>query len=164
MAKSLIRKIDYTMTNKTNSIRFSQQNTSGFTLIEVMVASVILFSVIATVSMVYRGAFLSSEKANSHINLASVLPAVLATIQQEVQACSRTSETEINQNSSAWQVNYQWSAKLLKYKAAPEKLDVDSGNYIKPPLKYKLWEVFLILELNGLSKQYTYNELGWTDD
>ena len=152
------------MIKKTNLTKSFSQNNNGFTLIEVMVAAVILFSVIATVSMVYRGAFLSSEKANKHTNLASVLPAVLATIQEEVQVRSRTSVTEINQDSSAWQVNYQWSAKLLKFKAAPEKLDVDSGDFIKPPLKYKLWEVSLVLELNGLSKQYTYNELGWTND
>ena len=152
------------MTNKSNHTRYHTVNNSGFTLIEVMVAAVILFSVIATVSMVYRGAFLSSEKANNHVNLTSVLPAVLATIKQELQDISRSSETEISHSANAWQIKYQWTAKLLKFKSAPEKLDVDTGNFVKPPLKYKLWQVELALEFNGLTKQYSYNELGWTDD
>ena len=152
------------MSNKAHNIRFIKRNNAGFTLIEVMVAAVILFSVIATVSMVYRGAFLSSEKANNHTNLASVLPSVLATIRQEVQEVSRTSETDITRRSNAWSVNYQWSAKILKLKAAPEKLDVDTGNFVQPPMKYKLWQVTLTLKLNGITRQYNYNELGWTND
>jgi len=152
------------MTNNVAKFKSRIRVNSGFTLIEVMVAAVILFSVIATVSMVYRGAFLSSEKANKHINLTGVLPAVLASIKQELQDVSRSSETEVSRSTNAWQVKYQWSAKLLKLKSAPEKLDVDTGNFVKPPLKYKLWRVELTLERDGLVKQYSYNELGWTDD
>lgn len=152
------------MINKINHIKYLKHNNSGFTLIEVMVAAVILFSVIATVSMVYRGAFLSSEKANNHISMTSVLPSVLANIQQTIQEQSKNALTELNYQDSAWQVKYQWSAKLLKFKSAPEKLDVDSGNFITPPLKYKLWQVVLILKFNGVEKTYNYNELGWTDD
>ncbi len=147
-----------------NNIRINKSEIAGFTLIEVMVAAVILFSVIATVSMVYRGAFLSSEKANNHINLTSVLPSVLENIKKDIQDVSLTNVTEVVQNSSAWLVKYQWKAKVIQFKSAPEKLDVDSGNFIIPPKKYKLWEIDLTLEFNGLVKQYRYNELGWTND
>jgi len=146
------------------NIKNSTVKNSGFTLIEVMIASVILFSVIATVSMIYRGAFLSSEKANNHINITGVLPSVLAIVQQNIREQSKNSLTELREQGNAWQIKYQWSAKLLKFKSAPDKLDVDSGDFVKPPLKYKLWQVSLTLEAKGLTKQYSYNELGWTDD
>jgi len=152
------------MINQTKQLApFNRKNT-GFTLIEVMVASVILFSVIATVSMIYRGAFLSSEKANSHITITGVLPSVLANVQQNIREQSNSSLTELSNQGDAWQVNYQWQAKLIEHKSAPVKLDVDTGDYITPPLKYKLWQVALTLELNGLEKKYNYNELGWTND
>ena len=64
---------------------------AGFTLIEILVASVILFASLAVVSMIYRGAYLSSEKATQHVNISKVLPAVLSTIEYEIQQHSLTS-------------------------------------------------------------------------
>jgi len=146
------------------SSRVAATRVSGFTLIEVMVASVILFTAIATVSMIYRGAFLSSEKANNHINLSAVLPSVLATIRQDIRLQGNSTISQLKQQSSTWQVNYHWQADLIEQKSAPETFDVDSGKLFTPPAKYKLWQVVLILERNGVTKQYQFNELSWTDE
>lgn len=146
-----------------NHIRNFKHNNSGFTLIEVMVAAVILFSVIATVSMVYRGAFLSSEKATKHVSISAVLPSVLATVKEEIQQQGKLSETTLSYKGNAWSVDYQWSASLVQYKAAPTQYDIDSGTMITPPKKYKLWLVDLTLQINGLIKQYQFNEYSWNE-
>jgi len=135
----------------------------GFTLIEIMVSAVILFSVIATVSMVYRGAFISSEKAAKSIEIVGVLPSILATLREDIRQQGKSSLTELNHSDNVWGVNYNWKAKLIDFKSAPEKFDVDSGKFITPPKKYKLWQVTLTLEKNGLSKQYQLKELSWLD-
>ena len=141
-----------------------RQHVQGFTLIEILVASVILFSSIATVSMVYRGAFLSSERANKHVNVTAVLPAILAIIKNEIQIQSNSTEVTLNNKSSAWAVNYHWQASLLAFKTAPPLFDVDSGKMSTPPKKYKLWLVNLTLESNGLTKRFQFNEYSWTHD
>ena len=135
----------------------------GFTLIEVMVAAVILFSVIASVSMIYRGAFISSEKANNHVEIAGVLPSILASLRYDIRQQGNSASTELSQQGSTWNVNYHWQAKLIDFKSAPEKFDVDTGKFITPPKKYKLWQVVLTLESNGLKKQYQLKELSWSD-
>jgi len=141
----------------------SYKKNSGFTLIEVMVAAVILFSVIASVSMIYRGAFISSQKANNNIEISGVLPSILATLRFDIRQQGNSSLTELNKQGNVWGINYQWQAQLIAFKSAPEKFDVDRGEFITPPKKYKLWQVTLILKKNGLTKQYTLKELSWSD-
>jgi len=140
------------------------KQTSGFTLVEILVASVILFASIAMVSMVYRGAYISSEKADGHINITSVLPAILATIREDIRAQGNSNSTQLTQQNNMWDVDYNWSASLLQQKSAPERLDPDSGEFITPPKKYKLWQVDLTLKRNKLIKQYQFNELSWLND
>jgi len=146
-----------------NSLCISNFKTQGFTLIEVMVAAVILFSVIASVSMIYRGAFISSQKANDHIKITGVLPSVLSTVRYNLRQQGNSPLTEINDQGNTWDVSYQWQAELLEYKSAPDRFDVDNGKFITPQKKYKLWQVTLILKNNGLSKKYKYKELSWSD-
>lgn len=136
----------------------------GFTLIEVLVASVILFSSIALVSMVYRGAFLSSEKANNHITISGVLPSVLSTIKQNIQNQGNSTANQFNDESSTWGVEYQWQASLIEQKSAPRKFDPNTQQLDNPPLKYKLWQVQLTLSANGVMKEYQFTELSWSDD
>ncbi|MFT6985512.1 MAG: hypothetical protein ACJAT7_001322 [Psychromonas sp.] len=127
-------------------------------------AAVILFSSIATVSMIYSGAFLSSEKANKHIKIAAVLPSVLAAVKSEIQQQGNGNELALSQTNNAWDVTYEWQASLLKHKAAQPIFDTDTGKMTDPPQKFKLWMVELTLEYSGLTKNYHFNELSWNDD
>jgi len=135
----------------------------GFTLIEVLVASVILFTAVATVSMVYRGAYISSEKANNHVVISGMLPSLLTKIQVDIRSKGMFPETQIFGEGSSWGVDYQWQADLLEHKSAPTKLDPDSGSYVTPPQKYYLWLVNLSLHYKGMSKKYSFRELSWND-
>lgn len=147
-----------------NHTRLFKQSNSGFTLIEVMVAAVILFSVIATVSMVYRGAFLSSEKADKHINLAAVMPSILAVIKADIQSKENERKNLLTGKNSAWQVNYQWQATLLEQKSPPKKYDPFTQKLADAEIKYKLWQVQLTLRYKNLVKQYQFKELSWLHD
>jgi len=137
---------------------------SGFTLVEILVASVILFASIAMVSMVYRGAYISSDKADGHINITGVLPAVLATIRDDIRARGNSNLTELINEANMWDVNYQWQASLLQHKSPPKRYDLDSGSFVIPAKKYKLWQVDLTLKRDNLVKQYQFNELSWLND
>ena len=148
---------------KVNKIKLPSSN-QGFTLIEILVASVILFSAIAMVSLVYRGAFLSSEKANNHITITGVLPSVLSTIKQSIRNKGNSTANQLSDKNSTWGVDYHWNANLIENKSAPRKLDPFTQQLDNPPLKYKLWLVHLTLVTNGLTKEYNFNELSWSDD
>jgi len=151
------------MIKNSKQATYTNNRTHGFTLIEVMVASVILFSVIATVSMIYRGAFISSEKANNHINITSVLPSVLAIIRDDIRNKENAKATLLTNKANVWQVNYQWQANVVEQKFPPKKFDPFTSELTNSPKKYKLWQVQLSLESNGLSKSYSFNEISWVN-
>jgi prepilin-type N-terminal cleavage/methylation domain-containing protein len=136
----------------------------GFTLIEVLVAAVILFSSIAMVTMVFRGAFISSEKANNHMVISGVLPAVLATLRQDIRLQGNLTLTQLTNNGAMWDVDYQWQAVLLSYESAPEKFEPLSLKLVSLAPKYKLWEVQLTLKYKSLLKHYQFNELSWSSE
>lgn len=152
------------MSNSKHYQKIFKKPASGFTLIEVLVASVILFSSIATVSMIYRGAFMSSEKANTHITINGVLPSILSSIRHEVRSQANSEQTQLSGISSAWEVSYKWQATLQKFNSAPSRLDPNSGQLVTPPPKYKLWEITLDLQYGGITKIYQFNELSWNND
>jgi prepilin-type N-terminal cleavage/methylation domain-containing protein len=147
-----------------NSQQFAVRKNSGFTLIEVLVASVILFASIAMVSMVYRGAFVSSEKANSHIVISGVLPSVLVNIRNSIRIQGNSTNNQLSEQNATWDVDYQWQAQLISNQGAPAKLDPFTHQLTVQPLKYKLWQVNLTLTYKSLTKQYQFNELSWTDN
>ena len=134
----------------------------GFTLIEVLVATVILISSLAAISMVYRGAFVSSEKADNHMIISGVIPSVLSSIQQEIRA---NDQSDLLQGEGrAWDTEYRWQANLVDFKSAPARFDVESRKLVTPAKRYKLWQVTLSLTYNNMSKDYQYNELSWINE
>jgi len=137
---------------------------TGFTLIEVLVASVILFASIATVSMIYRGAFISSEKANNHMVISGVLPATLANMRADIREQGNSNKTQLSDSGNTWSVDYKWTAKLISHKSAPKRFDTSTGEFVTPKKKYKLWQVELVFEYKGLMKNYQLRELSWASD
>jgi len=146
------------------SLKKSKRTQSaGFTLIEVMVAAVILFSVIATVSMVYKGAYLTSEKSNSHIVVSGAVPIILVNIKEHIRAEGDNTATKLSGEDVLWGVQFEWQANLQYIKAAPSQFDPDLGKEIKSPEKYKLWQVILNIHYKSLSQLYKYNEISWNE-
>lgn len=143
---------------------YSLNNKSeGFTLIEVLVASVILFSAIATVSMIYRGAYISSQKADAHVNIAGIVPIVLDKIRENIREKGNAESVVLKGSDIAFGVNYHWLANQTAFKGPPEYFDPDSGKIIQSDNKYKLWKIDVELSYGVASKQYQFKELSWND-
>jgi len=136
----------------------------GFSLVEVLVASVILFSAIASVTMIYRGAFISSKTAEGHVELAGVLPSILSVIRQDIRNQGALPLSELSNQGNAWGVDYQWQATQQSFLPPQPVFSPDSGRLEEFPAKYKLWQVSLILSKDKLHKQYQFNEVSWHNE
>ncbi len=152
------------MINNKNGANFGPNKSTGFTLIEVMVASVILFASIAVVSVVYRGAFISSQKAEQHVELSGVLPTVLANIRDEIRSNGNNDLTDISGKSAVWAIKYEWQANLITIKAAAATFSPESGLMETSKPRYKFWQVNLVLTSKSLTKQYSFNEVSWLNE
>ncbi|WDE00520.1 type IV pilus modification PilV family protein [Thalassomonas actiniarum] len=141
----------------------AKKSTAGFTLIEILVASVILFSSIAVVSVVYKGAYLASEKADSHMTIAGAVPIILGNIREKIRGQGNADDIQLHGNDVAWGVVYQWRADQLDFKPPPVSFDIDSGQMIESDNKYKLWQVEVTLTYSNASHTFEFNELSWNE-
>lgn len=138
-------------------------NQSGFTLIELLVATIILFMAMGAVSLIYRGAFISSEKASNHVNIVANVPALLSQIKQQVQSAP-PQQTQLNGQGTAWQSSYTWQASVEKTKVVVDAASsLEFGEQMATKKQFKLWQVTLTLNSHGIVKNYTFNEVSWHD-
>lgn len=132
---------------------------SGFTLIEILISGVILFSVISIVSSIYRGAVLSSSKASKSIELSAAVPLLLDTIRFHIRESKETST--LSQDGVIDGIVFEWQASVIKEGAPPKRFSPEDGSIINFTTRFYLWKVELQLEKDERQAYYEFEELTW---
>jgi Tfp pilus assembly protein PilV len=130
----------------------------GFTLIEVLVSAFILFLVLAAISMVYRGALLSSHKAERTLQFSALVVPISEQIRFQIQ--SSTNNAQQGQGSMG-AVTYKWVAQQEFASQAPPLLDAESGGVSQSNNIFTLWHVSLTLQLKTTTREYYFYEVSW---
>lgn len=132
---------------KTNQISGSK----GFTLLEVLIASLIIFSAIALTSVVYSNSLSSSLKAQRAVKIATILPIMQDSIASELML---SKERTGSGKGSLAEVTYEWKAKVNKQ----EEL---VGDIMSERLTGRfaiLWDVELSITYQNIIRIYDYQE------
>ncbi|WPU34598.1 prepilin-type N-terminal cleavage/methylation domain-containing protein [Pseudoalteromonas piscicida] len=135
----------------------------GFTLVEILVSVVILVTTITGVSMIYRGALVSSEKAQSHVAMAAKIPAILHQAQKQIRAAEFNS-TQLSDQTTLGQVSYEWQANTISKKEIRGNNRAKNESMIEQNLdynEYKLWRVNLTVKFKGAQEQFEFYEVSW---
>jgi hypothetical protein len=133
----------------------SNEKASGFTLIEVLLAAFILFSVITSMTLVYRGAVLSSEKAERSLLISSSVPSIRIIVTEAFRDNPRLYDH--SGEGTHGPLSYQWTATLTHQGQPSLLLQQDTGK----DLRYYLWLVELQVSYSGASKYYSFSEISW---
>jgi len=133
----------------------------GFTLIEVLIAGVILFMVIAMTTLVYRSALLSSNKAQQVLAITGYLPIIIDNITHELHQQDTGMQNSLQGGGISMQVAYNWQARLIQAKSALTRIDFFTGQAVTQPARYRLWQVEIELTLGSSSRRYEYEELSY---
>ena len=136
------------------------KSSQGFTLLEILVASTILFSSIAVVSLIFKTSYVASEKATIHVEQAGIIKALVTSIQLTIREKTQQNTNNLNGSGVIWGVPYEWQAELIANKPPPNKFNADTGNVESYSARYKLWNVVLSTGKNN-KRQFEYNELSW---
>ena len=135
----------------------------GFTLIEILVASLILFSSLSVVSLVYKGSYLSSEKATTTIVLSGTIRQILSSVSRIIKENGNKDLELLEGEGMSWGVEYSWKAELSMFTNAPQTFDPDSGQMVDMGNKYKLWKVSIETKIKNTTSEYQFYELSWND-
>ena len=129
----------------------------GFTLLEVLMAGFILFLTIAAMTLVYRGALFSSEKADKFLQMSSAVMPIRQIISDKLrQADYRDAGTG---DGSYGYVDYSWKANLT-YSGKPSRI-LQEGASSDPDLEYYLWQVDISLSSGTLNRKYQFSMVTW---
>jgi len=131
----------------------------GFTLIEVLIAGVILFMVIASTTLVYRSALLSSNKAQQTLTITGYIPIIADNITEQLQQLDLGKQNKLQGDGRFMDVSYSWQGSLIQAKAAQPLLDGFSGQTVEQAPRYRLWQIDLELNLGTSQKRYQYEDL-----
>ena len=128
---------------------------SGFTLLEVLLAGFILFLTIMAMTLVYRGALLSSAKSEQSLSVVASVPSIRAIISEKFH---RSVSEGIYFGSGVFgSVKFSWVA-TLRLEAEPNRIFADDSG-LDAEFRYSLWDVELTLTKGSLIRRYSFSEV-----
>jgi len=130
---------------------------SGFTLLEVLLAGFILFITISTMTMVYQGAVIASEKANASLKLSAAISPIRQLITDGFQYGIFAEQKEGHGQYGS--VTYYWKAVMVQKGMPSEVIQEDSG--MGESLRFFLWQIDLNLVSESMTRNYQFSEISW---
>ncbi len=129
----------------------------GFTLIEVLIASVILFLFLAIASQAFNQSATASRKAERAAKIAGLIPLLTENIRNKIIAAKQTSVQ--NDSGSLLDLSYQWEATLLERLGPPIRPYVEIEDDTSD--RFNLWQVNVIVSDGSYQRRWQYEELTW---
>jgi len=134
----------------------------GFTLVEVLIAAVIMFTVLATATLSLRGALTASERASRTTELLAPLPWITSTIRDSLrEKVSDSATPEHSGEGVLFGVDYRFRAQLIRMGSPPRRFDPEAADFVEYSPRFGLYDVELTLEREGESSRFVYQELAW---
>jgi prepilin-type N-terminal cleavage/methylation domain-containing protein len=129
----------------------------GFSLIEVLIASFILFISLAVFTHVFRGALLSSEKAEANVSTALYTQLISDKISSVLKNSHQLPQA--NGQGTLMGREYTWTAFIISSSQPPKR-------YIGRVLSQadhvvKLWQVKLSVKDGNKTQEYAFEEVTW---
>ena len=131
----------------------------GFTLIEVLIAAVILFGSISIVSQAFRGSVTSSVKAKRSVQAAAIVPFLLSTIEYRLQ--NQSLNEVAFQEGVIDKAMFTWTASVIKKDGPPARLSPEDGEVTIFDDKFYLWQVNLTVQQQETKNEYSYKQITW---
>ena len=137
----------------------SFRDNAGFTLVEVLIAAMILFSTLTVGTMAYRTSVRLFGKVTLTAVIAGALPDIMAQVKESLMESKNSGEALYNKD-----IRYSWKANEIKssrnIRGRSEFGGIDYGSF-----QVFLQNVVLTVayEADGVKKetQYAYQELVW---
>jgi len=134
-----------------------KKSVMGFTLIEVLIASFIMFISLAAFTLVFRSALLSSEKAELNVSSAAYTNLIVGKISSELKNSHQLTTSQ--GTGLLLGRKYQWQARVISATNPPARY---FGNVLaQAEHQAKLWQVNLSVQVGNKLSDYSFEEITW---
>ena len=131
----------------------------GMTLVEVLIASTILFLVVTVVSESYRGSLSAELRAQRVVELLTPVPLIVSKIRSDLR---KTPESLVEGQGILAGVTFRYKAVSRRFDPPPPKFDPDLSDFVAYEPRFRLYQVNLSLSRGASSRSFSYQELAWT--
>jgi Tfp pilus assembly protein PilV len=135
------------------------KHAKGFTLVEVLIAAVILFTALSLSAVTIKTLRQSSAQAEKVIKTLQPARMIALTIQQQIR---NNPQDTMSGNGTLYDVSYQWRAVVIKTGSPPPRFDVETST-TGAGLSERFWLYEVEMELNyaDRTEQLQFKELAW---
>lgn len=126
---------------------------AGFTVIEVLIASFILFLVISSASLIFSSTVKSKQSATQSLLLYSYVPVLMDHIEAQIQYHDNMTSGK----GYFMGVNYTWRAAVSERKP----VDFEQGVGTTPTNEALLWKVILTVSVDRKSENFDFSVVSW---
>jgi prepilin-type N-terminal cleavage/methylation domain-containing protein len=130
----------------------------GFTLLEVLIAATILFTVLAVATETYRNSLLASGRAQGLVTMLTPLPLITSAIRNQLRS---NPVEKLDGRSELLGVGYEWEAITVRYGSPPYRFDPDVTDFVSYPKRFRLYDITLKLRLAKQERVFLYQEIAW---
>jgi prepilin-type N-terminal cleavage/methylation domain-containing protein len=136
-----------------------KRNSQGFTLIEVLIASTILFLFLAMAAQAFSQSAQTSIKAERAAKVAALVPLLVENIRGDIHADKSPSDK--HGQGAMLDMTYQWRASLLERKAPVERFDPSEMEFKTYQDRFNLWKVDVMIVAGSYQRNWQYEEISW---
>ncbi|WKD22054.1 prepilin-type N-terminal cleavage/methylation domain-containing protein [Pseudoalteromonas sp. KG3] len=130
----------------------------GFTLIEVLIAAIILFSALALISDIFKSAMLSSSKVVTSSQYYQITPAAISAIKANLREQVNNKNIEMAEGAVLlFDINYNWEAKRISFKAAPAS-EIDE--FTQRP-RFSIYTVQVTVKQGDKERDFSFEVATW---
>lgn len=139
----------------------------GFSLVEVLVAAVILFMVLTASLLIYRSAMSASVGAESALRLSTDVPQARQMItdrmRQGFSNPPRGGQFELSDAEFVWNATLAASGQLTDLEAVEVEQTFAGAGPVRVALdrEFYLWNVSMVVTLNRQRREFSFKEITW---
>lgn len=130
----------------------------GFTLLEVLIASTILFTVLAVATETYRNSLRASGRAQGLVTMLTPLPLITSVIRNQLRS---NPIEKLDGRAELLGVGYEWEAITVRHGSPPYRFDPDATDFVSYPKRFRLYDVTIRLRLGKQERVFLYQEVAW---
>ncbi|MBU2225651.1 MAG: prepilin-type N-terminal cleavage/methylation domain-containing protein [Gammaproteobacteria bacterium] len=131
---------------------------NGFTLVEVLIASVILMAVLSLTANSFSQSRINSQQAENVVLLHAPLPFILDTIRQQIRD---NPIAELHGDGAFQQVEFRWSATTEHFLPPPNSMIVENLQTVTYQPRFRLYNVNLQLRYLSKTREFNFKEIAW---
>ncbi|AQP99418.1 hypothetical protein B0W48_06140 [Pseudoalteromonas aliena] len=134
------------------------KSNKGFTLIEVLIAAIILFSALALISDIFKSAMLSSNKTIVNARYYQVTPSAITAIKTNLRKSVKAQNIPaIDGEVLLFDINYQWQANRIIFNGQP----VDTFDEFEQRDRFSIYEVDVTALFDNRERHFSFEVATW---